>query len=97
MHLLSEGQITFTGLNLINCKTFITLHHLHCCYVYIPGTTCLHIPLAYPCLYYYLLSPQYTVLHIYFIAHFTPYFFLLFLPIFIYIFLCYVSFFCTVH
>ncbi len=41
--------------------------------MYIPGTTmfahsccCLHIPLAHPCLYYYLLSPQYTVLHILF-------------------------------
>ncbi len=59
--------------------------------VYIPGTTCLHILLAHPCLYYYLLSPQYTVLHIYFIAHFTPYFFLIFIlfqPIFIYIFSC---------
>ncbi len=32
--------------------------------MYIPGTTCLHIPLAHPCLYYYLLSPQYTALHI---------------------------------
>ncbi len=31
--------------------------HLHCCYVYIPGTTCLHILLAHPGLYYYL-SPQ---------------------------------------
>ncbi len=56
--------ITFTGLNLINCKIFTILHHPHCCYIYIPGTTCLHIPLAHPCLYYYLLSPQYTLLHI---------------------------------
>ncbi len=58
---LKLGLITFTGLNVINCKTFTILHHPHCCYVYIPGTTCLHIPLAHPCLYYYLLSPQYTV------------------------------------
>ncbi len=58
------GQIIFTGLNLINCKIFTILHHPHCCYVYIPSTTCLHIPLAHTCLYYYLLSPQYTVLHI---------------------------------
>ncbi len=43
--------------------------------MYIPGTTCLHILLAHPCLYYYLLSAQYTVLHI------------LFLPI-LYIFSC---------
>ncbi len=61
---LKLSLITFTRLNLINRKTFIILHHPHCCYVYIPGTTCLHIFLAHPCLYYYLLSPQYTVLHI---------------------------------
>ncbi len=61
--------ITFTRLNLINCKTFIILHHPHCCNVYIPGTTCLHIPLAHPCLYYYLLSPQYTVLHYFILLH----------------------------
>ncbi len=69
--------------------------------MYIPGTTCLHILLAHPCLYYYLLSPQYTVLHILFYYTFYSLFFLLifilFLPIFIYILLCYVSFFCTVH
>ncbi len=54
--------------------------------VYIPGTTmfahsscCLHIPLAHPCLYYYLLSPQYTVLHILFHCTFYPLFFFLFL------------------
>ncbi len=72
--------------------------------VYIPGTTmfahsscCLHIPLAHPCLYYYVLSPQYTVLHILFHCTFYPLFFflifILFLPIFLYIVLCYVSFF----
>ncbi len=71
--------------------------------VYVPGTTmfahsscCLHFPLAHPCLYYYLLSPQYTVLHILFHCTFYPLFFflifILFLPIFIYILLCYVSF-----
>ncbi len=62
--------ITFTRLNLINCKTFTILHHPHCCYVYIPGATCLHIPLVHSCLYYYLLSPQYTVLHILFYCTF---------------------------
>ncbi len=61
---LKLGQIAFTAQFFINCKTFTILHHPHCCYVYIPGTTCLHIPLAHPCLYYNLLSPQYTVLHI---------------------------------
>ncbi len=66
--------------------------------VYIPGTTmfahsscCLHIPLAHPCLYYYVLSPQYTVLHILPLIFFLI--FILFLPTFIYILLCYVSFF----
>ncbi len=73
---LKRGLITFTSLNLINCKIFTILHHLYCCYVYIPCTTCLHIPLAHPCLYYYLLSPQYCTF--YFIAHFTLYVFLLF-------------------
>ncbi len=74
---LKLSQITFTGLNLINCKTFIIRHHPHCCYVYIPGTTCLHILLAHPCLYYYLLSPQYTVLHILFYCTFYSLFFLI--------------------
>ncbi len=32
----SHNTITSTGLNLINCKTPIILHHPHCCYVYIP-------------------------------------------------------------
>ncbi len=29
--------------------------------MFIPCTTCLHIPLAHTCLNYYLLSPQYTI------------------------------------
>ncbi len=53
--------------------------------MYIPGTTCLHILLAHPCLYYYLLSPQYTAF--YFIAHFTPYFFLFLFYFFTYIYI----------
>ncbi len=36
------------------------------------SSCCLHIPLAHPCLYYYLLSPQYTVLHILFHCTFYP-------------------------
>ncbi len=67
--------------------------------VYIPGTTmfahcscCLHIPLAHPCLYYYLLSPQYTVLHILFHCTFYPlflsYFYFILTYIYIYIFSC---------
>ncbi len=42
--------------------------------VYIPGTSCLHILLLHPCLYYYLLSPQYTVLHILFHCTFYSFF-----------------------
>ncbi len=80
-------------LNLINCKTFTILHNLHCCYVYIPGTTCLHILLAHPCIYYYLLRPQYTVLHILFYCTFYSLFILIFLPIFIHIILCCVTYF----
>ncbi len=62
--------------------------------VYIPSTTmfahsscCLHIPLAHPCLYYYLLSPQYTVLHILFYCTFYPLFFFLFYFILTYIYI----------
>ncbi len=65
--------------------------------MYIPGTTCLHILLAHPCLYYYLLSPQCTVLHILFYCTFYSLFFLifiLFLPIFIYILLCFIFLHC---
>ncbi len=54
----------------IDCKTFITLHHPYCCYMYIPGTTRLHIPLAHPCSYYYLLSLSILFLHILFVLHF---------------------------
>ncbi len=63
---LKLSPITFTWLNLRNCETFTILHHPYCCYVYIPGTTCLHILLEHPCLYYHVLSPLYTVLHILF-------------------------------
>ncbi len=92
--------ITLTRLNLINCKIFAILHHPYCCYVYIPCTTCLHIHFAHPCLYYYLLSPQYTVLHIVFYSTFYSYFFLFFAYIYVYIYiyplvLCYI--FCNVH
>ncbi len=84
---LKLGLITFTGFNLINCKTFIILHLPHCCYLYIPGTTCLHITLAHPCLYYYLLSPQYTLLHILFYCTFYSFFLFLFY-LYLYILSC---------
>ncbi len=96
----SHNIITSTGLNLINCNTSIIPHHPHCCYVYIPGTTYLHILLHYT---------------LYLIAHLTPYFISLFvsyfiLTIFIYIYslvFCFIvfiafmlflfNFFCTFH
>ncbi len=103
---LKLSLITFTRLNLINCKTSTILHHPHSCYVYIPGTTCLHILLAHPCLYYYLLSLQYTVLHILFYCTFYSSFFysyfLFFTLFFSYLYLCIFScvcipYNCTVH
>ncbi len=93
----------------IDCKTFTTLHHPYCCYMYIPGTTRLHIPLAHPCSYYYLLSLSILFLHILFVLHFfysiancTLYFSFFFTYIYIYaLVLCYFYltfiFFCTVH
>ncbi len=54
--------------------------------MYILGTTCLHIPLVHPCLYYYLLSPQYTVLHILFYCTFYSLFD--FFNLYLYIFSC---------
>ncbi len=55
--------------------------------LYIPCTTCLHILLAHSCLYYYLLSLQYTVLHILFYCTFysSLFFILLF---YFYLYLC---------
>ncbi len=54
-----------------------------------PSTTCLHIPLAHPCLYHYLLSSQYTVSHILFLLHILLYFlFLFFFNLYLYIFSC---------
>ncbi len=56
-------------------------HHPYCCFVYIPCTTHLHIPLAHPsCSYYYLLSPSILffahriVLHFLFHCTFFSYF-----------------------
>ncbi len=64
----------------------------------LPCTTCLHILLAHPCLYYYLLSLQYAVLHILFYCTFYSLFFLyFFLPTLMYILLCCVTYNCTVH
>ncbi len=56
-------------------------HHLYCCYVYIPGTTRLHIPLI-PCSYYYLLSSNILFLHIFLFCTFYSIAHLLFISIF---------------
>ncbi len=61
-HQTWSHNINISPFNISNI--IIILHHPYFCYVYIPGTTYLHIPLAHPCLNYYLL--QYTVLHILF-------------------------------
>ncbi len=85
----------------IKCKAFIFSSSVLLLCVY-TGTTRLHIPLAHPCSYYYLLSScilfrttylyctSYLLCTFYSIAHFTPYFssFIFFLPIFIYICSC---------
>ncbi len=97
---LKLGLITFTRLNLINCKTFIILIiriAAMCTYPIQPVCTFfLHIP-VYIIIYYVhsILSCTF-----YFIAHFTPYCFFLFLfyfYLYLHIFSCCVSFFCTVH
>ncbi len=63
---LSFQSVVYSSL-VLHSPTFTIIHTAA---MYIPGTTCLHIPLAHPCLYYYLLSPQYTVLHILFYCTF---------------------------
>ncbi len=63
--------------------------HLHCCYVYIPGTTCLHILLAHPG----LLLFKSTVNCITFISLHILLLIFYYLYLYIYILLCYVSFF----
>ncbi len=71
-------------------------HHPYCCYVYIPGTTRLHIPLAHPsCSYYYLLSPNILFFaHLICFALFILLHILLFISLFlpIYMLLCCVTF-----
>ncbi len=57
--------------------------------MYIPCTTCLHILLAHPCLYYYLLRLQYTVLHILFYCTFYLIFYYFSVLILYFIFLSY--------
>ncbi len=78
--------------------------------MYIPCTTCLHILLAQSCLYYYLLSLQYTVLHIFYSTFYIIFYYFLFciltfyflLHFFPYLYLCifscfYISYNYTVH
>ncbi len=81
--------------------------------MYIPCTTCLHILLAHPCYYYYLLSLQYAVLHIlfnctfclifyYFYTICNFFYFIFYFICFPYLYLCifscvFVTYNCTVH
>ncbi len=70
--------ITFTWLNLRNCKTFTILHHPYCCmystYPVQPVCTCfLHMFIL------LFISPQYTVLQHFILLHIYSLFFLLFL------------------
>ncbi len=79
-----------------NWNKTITWLVLEYSYVSNQSRYALHIPLAHTCLYYCLLSPQYTILHTSFYC--TSYSSLLFLILFIYVYslvLCYI--FCTVH
>ncbi len=82
-------------------------HHPYCWFVYIPGTTRLHISLAHPsCSYYYLLSPSILffahLIGLHFLFHCTFYSYFSFFTI--YMLLCCGTFilflflfFCTVH
>ncbi len=85
---LKLSLITSTWLHLIISNIFTILHHSYCCYVYIPCTTCLHIPLAHPCLYYYLLSLQYPAHFI--LLHFFIFsiFFIFYLYLYIFSWVC---------
>ncbi len=97
IRLLKLSLITSTWLHLVISKIFINLSTIRIAAKFIPCTTCLHILLAHSCLYYYLLSLQYTVLHIillhilsciiffFFTLIFTSFFSI---PIFMYILLC---------
>ncbi len=67
--------------------------------MYILCTTCLHILLAHSCLYYYLLSLQYTVLHILFYFTFYSFYsyFVFFTSFFSYLYLCIFSCVCVIY
>ncbi len=79
----------------INCNNSLFSSSVLLLHVY-TGTTCLHIPLAHSCLYYYLLSPQYTGLHILFYCTFLLFivssYFIFYLYLYIRIFSCVVTF-----
>ncbi len=75
-------------------KTFIILHHPHCCYVNIPGTTCfahssctslfilIFIKFTVDCIAHFIL----------FHCTFTPYFIFYFILLYIYFFLLFLSY-----
>ncbi len=68
--LMGLGQVFFVEVGRERFENPLPCHPLPC-------TTCLHILLAHPCLYYYLLSLQCAVLHILFYCTFYSYLFFL--------------------
>ncbi len=81
---LKLGLITFTRLNLINCKTFTILHNLYCCYVYTRCNLFAHSS----CTSLLILIHSILYCTFDFIAHFTLYFFLLLFYLYWYILSC---------
>ncbi len=75
------GQITFTGLNLINCKTFTILHNSHCCYVYTRYNLFAHSSCTSLFILLFIKSTLYCIAH--FILLHILLFIYIFLPIFI--------------
>ncbi len=99
-----NSSLPFTIITQVSCTIYIIRHRIrrgNCCYVYIPGTTYLHI-LLHIRVYINIYYSQYTVLHI--LSHYTSYslfYFIicsyfhshLYIYIYIYIFSCNVSLF----
>ncbi len=68
-----NSSLPFTIITQVSCTIYIIRHRIrrgNCCYVYIPGTTYLHI-LLHIRVYINIYYSQYTVLHI--LSHYTSY------------------------
>ncbi len=90
---LELGLITFTRLNLINCKIFTILHHPYCCYVYTRYNLFAHSSCTYLLILLFTKSTVYCIAK-FILLHILLYFsYFKFLPIFIYIILCCVTYF----